>query len=143
MATLTGANAVLMLGVAGLFSTPQRLQGFSAEDIFDVEQIKLNEVLMGVDGILSGGMVFNPTSQTINLQSDSASISIFDQWVQAQLAAVDSLKGNMQVSLPGLGVKFNMPKGFLTDYPPMPSVGKQIKPRKYTIMWETVTPSPA
>lgn len=139
--SLTGANTVYMLGVQGLFSTPQRLKGFAANDIFDVPTIKLNEVLMGVDGILSGGMVFNPTEQSIMLQSDSPSIAIFDQWVQAQLAA-DTLKANAQVTLTGLGVKFTMPKGFLTEYPPMPSVKNLVEPRKYVVMWERVTPSP-
>lgn len=142
MASLTGANTIFMLGVTGLFDSPQQLQGFAADDIFDVDQIGIGETLMGVDGILSGGLIFEPTTQNIKLQSDSASISIFDQWIQAELAAVDKLPCNAVVKITGLGIKFTMPKGFITKYPPMPSVKKLVQPRAYTIMWETVTPSP-
>ena len=53
--TITGASAVIMLSVPGLFSTPQQLQGFATDDIFDTAAIASAETLMGVDGNLSGG----------------------------------------------------------------------------------------
>lgn len=140
--SLTAANAIIMLSVADLFPNAQRLQGFSTDDVFDVEQIKAVETQMGVDGILSGGFVYNETTQSFTLQSDSPSIFVFDQWVLAQQAAQDTFPGSALVTLSGIDTKFSCVKGFLTDYPPMPSVGKLIKPRKYTIRWESVSPAP-
>ncbi len=140
--SLTSANAVIMLAVPGIFSSPQQLQGFSADDIFDVEQIAIAETMMGVDGILSAGMVFNKTTQNITLQSDSASIAIFDTWIQQTLADVELTECSGVILVSGIGMQFTMPKGYLTHYPPMPSLGTTVKPRKYTIDWETVIPSP-
>lgn len=142
MADLTATNAVLMLRVPGVFSSPQQLQGFGADDIFGVEEIELNQTTMGVDGILSGGMVFKPTSQTITLQSDSPSIGIMDTWVQMHYQNQQSYPGSMQVRLKSLGIKFNLPRGFLAKYPPMPDVGTIVKARKYTINWQRVIPMP-
>lgn len=140
--SLTGANASIMLSVPGLFSTPQKLQGFSTDDVFDVDQIKLAETLMGVDGMLSGGFVWEATQQTFTLQSDSPSVFVFDQWVAAIKSASDTLTGSATVVLLGISTKWSCKVGYLTQYPPMPSVGKLIKPRKYTVMWQTVTPAP-
>lgn len=140
--SITAANAVVTLSVAGVFSSPVQLKGFSADDIFDVDQIKAVETSMGVDGILSGGFVFNEVVQNIMLQSDSPSCFLFDQWAQAQLAQKDVFTANGNTLLLGIKTSFAQTKGFLTDYPPIPSVGKTIKPRKYTIRWERVAPAP-
>lgn len=140
--SLTAANAVIMLGVSGIFDQPQQIQGFSTDDVFDVDQIKRVETQMGVDGVLSGGFVYNETTQTFTLQSDSASNFFFDQWDLAQQAAQETFEASGTIFLPSIGVQWACVKGFLTDVPPMPSVGKLIKPRKYTIRWGSVTPAP-
>ncbi len=41
--TLTAANAVIMLGITGLYDVPRRLQGFSADDVADVEAVSTGE----------------------------------------------------------------------------------------------------
>lgn len=140
--SLTAANATITLSVPGVFDSPQQLQGFSADDVFDIDQVKVIETSMGVDGILSGGFVFNEKVQNITLQSDSASCFLFDQWAQAQEAAMTPYTANGSTILTGLKTAFSLTKGFLTDYPPMPSAGKIIKPRKYTIRWQTIHPAP-
>ena len=37
--TLTSANSVLIIGVAGLFNAPQQIQGFATDDIFSIEDV--------------------------------------------------------------------------------------------------------
>ena len=76
MATITGANAVFTLAIAGVFSTPQQVQGFASDDSFAVQAIRRAEVLMGVDGVLSGGKVFMPIPQSVMLQADSISADL-------------------------------------------------------------------
>jgi hypothetical protein len=86
MSTLTGANAVLMLTIPPLFTTPQQIQGFAADDVYDLDEIESVETLMGVDGILSGGFVWKSQPQTIMLQADSPSNAVFDTWYSQQVA---------------------------------------------------------
>lgn len=142
MSTLTGANAIFMLSIPGVYSTPQQLQGFASDDSFATQSIKRAEVLMGVDGVLSGGFIFVVIPQTIDLQGDSASNDIFDQWDAANQAQIDSLTANGVVLLPGIGRKWTLTKGFLTDFEPIPAVKRLVQPRKFGITWGSMVVAP-
>jgi len=142
MGSITAANAVFLLQIPGVFPIPVQLQGFSADDIFDFDPIASVETLMGVDGVLSGGYVNVAKKQSITLQADSASNTIFDQWQQAQVTALDTIIANGTVWLISIGTKWALTTGFLTDYPPVPGAGKILKPRKYGLTWQSVTPAP-
>ena len=141
MATLTTANSVIMLSIAGLYGTPQQLQGYSADDIFDTDEIDAAETSMGIDGNLSGGLIYVEKPWAINLQANSASNAIFDNWVQAQISQNDLYIAGMTITLPGLGSNYSFFNGILKKYPPTPSAGKILKPRKYTIVWESISPA--
>ena len=65
--TITAANSVLLLSVASLFDVPQRIQGFSADNITNTDNLNNAETLMGVDGRLSAGWVAVAIPQTITL----------------------------------------------------------------------------
>jgi len=140
--SLTSATAQLMLSVTGLFTSPQQLQQFDADDIFNSEQVKIAETRMGVDGILSAGLVFNEKVMNIVLASNSPSIAVFNSWIAAMKAQGEVLPGSMTVLIKGIGIKFSCPKGFLTDYPPFPDLKKLVGPQKFTLRWEDVVPSP-
>lgn len=141
--SLSGANSIIMLGITGLYPTPQQLQGFAADNIFTAEMIKMVETLMGVDGILSGGFVNVEKKQTFELQGDSASNDIFDNWAAAQETLNDTYEANGVVTLTTLGKKWTMTTGFLTGYTYMPDVKKLIQPRKYEITWNKARVQPA
>lgn len=140
--TITSANAVLMLRVAGVFDTPQQLQGFSSDDVFDTDTIQASEAIMGVDGHLSGGFIYMPVKQGYTFQADSGSIRLFDNWYYAQQAAQETFPGSMTTTLKSIGKKFSQPRGFLMDYIPMPAGKKTLQPVKFSIVWERITPSP-
>jgi hypothetical protein len=140
--SLTGANSAIFLGITDLYDSPQQLQGFAADDIFDTEMVKLVETLMGVDGKLSGGFVHIERKQTIALQADSPSNDIFDNWAQAMEAQGDTYEANGVVSIYALGQKFTLTTGFLTGYTYMPAVKKLIQPRKFEITWNKIGPAP-
>lgn len=142
MATLTTANAVITLAVLPLFPIPQQIQGFAADDVFDAPPVKAAETSMGVDGILSGGFVFNEFPWTISLQADSASNNFFDVWYLQNRAVLDAYTATGQIVLPALGMKWDMADGFLMDYPWLPSAKKIVQPRRYGITWGSVTPTP-
>ena len=140
--TLTAANSVIALGIAGLYPTPQQLQGFATDDVFATEAVKRAEVQMGVDGVLSGGYVYVEVKQTFTLQADSVSCDIFDNWDAAQQANAEVFIANGIAQLPSIGKKWTMTRGFLTSYMPIPDTKKLLQPRKFEITWNVLSPSP-
>lgn len=142
MATLTSANAVITLTIPGIFSTPQQLQQFAVDDVADVDTLTIAETLMGVDGFLSGGFVFNSVKYTFTLQADSPSCFIFDQWKNAQATLLDTFPANGGLLLKSLGTKWTWTRGFLVDYSPAPNIKKILQPRKFGVVWQRVFPQP-
>jgi hypothetical protein len=138
---LTAANAVITLSQAILFPTPQQLQGFSADDVTDIEPARVLEHLMGVDGVLSFGFVWVERMQEITLQGDSASNDFFDTVITQQEAAETIYPLDGLVILPAIGLQFNLINGGLETYKPMPQVQKIIRPRRYRIVWNRVIPA--
>jgi hypothetical protein len=141
MTDITGANAVVTLQIFPLFPIPQQLQGFAADDVYDIALIDSVEVLMGVDGNLSGGFVFKQIEQDIALQADSASNSIFDTWWQQMVASTTVYTAQGVVSIPSIGLKFVQTNGFLTGYK-LPGVKKIVQPRRYRITWNNIFTQP-
>ena len=142
MATITGASANFTLSIPGVFSIPQKLQGFATDDSFATQSIKRAEVQMGVDFILSGGLVAVAIPQEVSLQADSASNDIFDQWDAAEQAFGDAIAGNGVISLPSIGKMWTLTKGYLTDFMPTPPVKRLLQPRKFIITWESMVVQP-
>lgn len=141
--SITSANAVLMLGVTNLYNVMQQIQQFSADNIYDMPSIRSAEVSMGVDGVLSGGFVYVAIAQSIELQANSPSNAIFENWWAAQQSAEDVFLATGSITLNSLGEKWNMKRGFLTGYTPAPRAGRILQARRYEITWNGVMPQPS
>lgn len=141
MASITSANSTIMLAVPGVFSAPQPLQQFAADDIFSSDSVAAAEVQMGVDGFLAAGFVFSPVAWSVSLMADSPSNNLFDRWYQANVKAVDTYRCNGTIWLPSLNKKFDMVNGALTTYRNMPDAGKTLKSRTFVITWQRITPA--
>lgn len=139
--SLTAATAVYMLSLPDVFPIPQQLQGFSADDVFSIEQVPSAEVLMGVDGKLSGGFIYAPIPQTITLQADSDSNFVFDQWWSAQQQQQEAFIASAVITMKTVQTKWNLTRGFLTSYKPAPDAKKILQPRQFQITWNFVLPS--
>jgi hypothetical protein len=150
--TITGANAIYTLSIsppasspqvsATLFAAPIQLQGFAADDAFATEPLASVETLMGVDGILSAGFVYVPIRQTISLQADSVSNSLFDTWWNAMQTTKDVYLAQGVITLTTIQTKYALTNGSLTQYHPLADVKKLLQPRRYGITWQSVTPAP-
>ncbi len=140
--SITSANAIITLAITDLFPVPQQLQGFAADNIYDAGTQDIVETAMGVDGILSGGFVYNPTEQTFSLQADSDSNTLFEQWAAAQKTQKDVYTAMGRTTLPSLKQQWVMTKGFLVNMPFIPSAARTLQPRRYVIRWESVVPQP-
>ena len=141
--TLTAANSVILITIPGLYDIPQQLQGFATDDVFSSETVNPAETMMGVDGKLSAGWVPAEVKQTYNLQGDSDSIEIFEDWYAAQQTARELYRASGLASVTSVERKYTMRRGVLTGYSPTPSVKKVIQPRVFEITWEAVLPGVA
>jgi hypothetical protein len=140
---ITSANAVLSLAIPPLFPVPQNLQGFAADDVYDVPQIRSVETLMGVDGVLSGGFVYVAVLQRIMLQADSPSNAVFDQWWSQMQATQSVYVANGVIRLPSISTKFVQTTGYLTGYKPAPAARRVLQPREFEITWNSIQPQPS
>lgn len=141
--TITSANSIITLTVAGIFSSPQQLQGFSADNVYETGEQVVTEVLMGIDGRLSGGFVYNPVQQTFTLQADSPSNTVFETWAAQQAINKNAYPASGVTTLISVGTKYVMTRGFLMSLPPLPTAAKVLQPRRYLINWESVQAVPA
>jgi hypothetical protein len=140
--SLTAANATIFFNLPALFPAPFQIQGFSADEVMDAAEVEGAETSMGVDGILSGGYINVPFEQGYTLQADSPSVVFFDQWFYQQKAILDTLNPTAVITMPSLGKQWNMTKGFLLGYKPMPDLKKIAQPQKFRVRWESALPSP-
>lgn len=142
MADITAANASIALVIPPLFTTPQIIQGFATDDVFDVPEVESVETMMGVDGVLSGGFVFKPIEQLLHLMADSGSIEVFDTWFVQQYAAQSTYIASGTVNLPAISKSFTFTNGYLVGYKPLPQAKKLLQPQPFRIRWNLVAPNP-
>lgn len=141
--SITSASAILQISVATIFPTPQQIQQFSADNIFEIDELEVAETSMGVDGVLSAGWVWNEVSWNISLQANSPSNALFDQWYQAEQTAQDKYAASGIVTLKSIGTKFILSNGFLKRFTPMPAAGKTLHTRRFGIAWNKVSAAPS
>lgn len=139
--TITSANSVFTLVVAGLFPAPVQLKGYASDKAFTTEAVDLAEVQMGVDGRMTAGFVPNPVKQTITLQADSPSKDIFTAVIQAMKTAREVFYISGSISLPSTGESFALTRGILTNAKQIPDAQKVLQPVDYVITWESVNRS--
>ncbi len=87
MSTLTSANSVFYLGVAGIFPVPQKIEGYATDDAFAFEAVQPAQAVMGVDGRMSAGYTPFMSIQTITIQADSPSMIVFEAYMAAMKTA--------------------------------------------------------
>ena len=136
--TITSANSVFTLVVAGLFPAPVQLRGYASDKAFTTEAVDLAEVQMGVDGRMTAGFVPNPVKQTITLQADSPSKDIFTAVIQAMKTAREVFYISGSISLPSTGESFTLTRGILTNAKQIPDAQKVLQPVDYVITWERI-----
>jgi len=142
MSTLTGANSVLTLSIAGLYDAPVTIQGYALDDAFKSEAVPQAETRMGVDGRLSAGKIFSPYKITIMIQPDSPSLAIFETLRTTQDAVVDVFEASGVIFLPSIGMQYTLIRGFLTSAHPFPDVKKLLEPMPYEFTWNLITSAP-
>ena len=136
--TITSANSVVTMTVAGLFTTGVQLQGYSTDKAWDTAAVVVTETQIGVDGRKTAGLVFNAVKQTYSFQADSPSVALFEAIYTAQRAARDVYYISAIIDLPSTGESYVCNKGTLEDYNSVASAGKVLSAREFSINWGSV-----
>ena len=139
--SITSANSVFMLSFGSLFPIPQKLEGYSADDSFMVDDVEIAQTVMGVDGKMSSGYVPTQKVMTITFQPDSPSIQKFEYLIAATKAAKDTFNLSGTISLSSIGRAYALTNGVLTNYKPLPDAKKVLQPVTYKITWQDIEPS--
>jgi hypothetical protein len=140
--TITSANVFLTLSQTILFPTPQSIQGFMADDVFDTPQVRTKEVLMGVDGTLSFGFVWAARPVTVALQANSPSLSFFDTINAQEEAAQDVYPISGTLIYPSISTRFTLVNGAMTDYKFIPDAKRTLIGRRMVLTFNRVIVSP-
>lgn len=140
--SITAADAVFTLQIAGLFSSPQQIQQFDVDDAFDSEAVENAEIVKGVDNFIAAG--WKPTMPKLNiaLMANSPSNSIFDQWFQYEQQYKTKLVAQGVITLPGISMQFTLLNAFLFGYMHLPPVKTTLKGRKHVLILDDIPYSP-
>lgn len=139
--SLTVANSSFTLSAATVGGVPVfpvavPIEGYAADDAFDTSEVKPTEVLMGVDGNLSGGYVAYATPLTFVLQADSPSILIMDTAIEAMDGVKEAIIFGASIAVPGISKLHTFIKGYLTSGKKTPGGKKLLQPMRYEITFE-------
>jgi hypothetical protein len=139
--TITSADAIFLLSIDNVYPVFVELQDYSADDAFSADNVAPTEAQMGVDGHLSVGQVSHPVKMKIRLAADSVSAPVFADWYRFQQSAREAFVAMGQITLRSTGVQYDLYRGALTGYTPIPAAKKVLQPLEYEITWESVTPA--
>jgi len=140
--TITAADATFVISSADFALAATILEGYAADAAFATDNADTAETSLGVDGKLSAGWVPRSYNQTITLQPDSISRSVFDLLVSAQDAARTVFRLNGVINLPGNQFSYSLSRGVLKNYTSMPNAQRVLQPMTFVIEWEKVLPVP-
>lgn len=138
--TLTVANSVIMMTCEALYTSPTQLQGYAADDVFEIDAVENGEYLMGIDGKLSAGFVYNAIPLTLTLQADSASVPVFENIWNYEVTNRTKLQHNWTVTTPANGRRYNLTNGFMRSYK-APAGKRILQPAVIQLVFERQSPS--
>lgn len=135
--TLTVANSSLIITVEGLYPSGVRLEGYAADNVFETAAVENAEIVMGVDGKLSAGYVFNPIQFTVNLQADSPSLDVFESIWQREASTRDKLRVGFSAALPSTNKRYVLRDGFFQSYQ-APQAQRTLQPASAVFMFSRI-----
>jgi len=138
--TITSANSKFTLSAEGLYAGV-RIQGYSSDTAFTVDSVQVAETRMGVDGNMSAGWLPHIVSQTISLQADSESVSVFDTIYQYTQSQREILYLTAVIEVPATGKSYTLSKGVMQTYTPVAPHNRVQESKQYVIHWGSVTPA--
>lgn len=112
---ITSANATIILTVDNLYPTGVKLEHFSADSAWTVEDAVVSEARMGVDGHLAAGYTPTPRLVTITLEANSPSHEVMSNLLNSMQLNMGIYTCHMHITIPSINKEFYLKKGVLTQ----------------------------
>ena len=140
MSNITSADATIVLAAEGLFKGTE-IQGWTADDIFDVADVTTAETIMGLDGVLSFAWIPVSKTLTFSLMAGSPSLAMLDIWIEAEDAQKKKFTASAIITLPAIGRVYSPSGGCLESYTPISAAKKYLQPRKFVFKFQSLNPA--
>ena len=118
---ITSANATLILTVENLYPAGVKIEGFSTDNSFAMDDDTIAETHMGVDGKMTAGFTPSEKSITITLDAGSPSYEVLCNIYNTSKTNMTVLETSMQITVPALGKEFSLKNGVMISGHPVPS----------------------
>lgn len=135
----TAASVIVTLVADELYPQGKTIEGFAEDSLRDLENLQVTETVMGVDGKLSAGFVFNPVNITLHLMPDHSGYSVFENIAQVQAVLKAPIFLSMTIVDVSLKRKYTLVKGVLSSWSPMPNATKTMQPVDAEMIFESCT----
>lgn len=130
--TLTSANSILLIQVPRIFDQFIKIEGYAADNAFDLGDGAIGETRMGVDGKQSGGFTPYEVDFNITIEPNSPSRSLFLTWVNTMKRDQETYYCNLSCELPSIKERYSA-SGFLVGHKESSSAKKLLEPLQYTL----------
>ena len=129
---ITSANATLILTVENLYPSGVKIEGFSTDSSFAMDDDTIAETHMGVDGKMTAGYTPSEKSVTITLDAGSPSYEVLCNIYNTSKTNMTALETSMQITVPSLGKEFSLKNGVMVTGHPIPSGEKVLGNTNWT-----------
>ena len=140
--TLTSANATMMMTLP-ILPAPVQIQGFSVDDLANMDEVQFSESRIGVDGYKSAGFIPNTRKLNIVLESTSPSIDYFNIWISSMKVDKEVKEITLlTITSKALGRTYMCYRGTLESGKELPDFKKTTQPITYKLDFESIVAIP-
>ena len=129
---ITSANSTLVLTVENLYPAGVKIEGFSTDNSFAMDDDTIAETHMGVDGKLTAGFTPSEKSVTLTLDAGSSSYEVLCNIYNMSKTNMTVLDTSMQITVPALGKEFSFKNGVMVTGHPLPAGEKVLGNTNWT-----------
>lgn len=139
--SLSSANSTFMIGAVGVFSDLVKIEGYSADSAWKMDDVSLATTTLGVDGSFSSAWIPYMTTMTLQLMPNSSSNDFFERIMSYQDVIQETVElfGNIQI--PSIGRKYALENGVISKMSLIPSAAKTLQAKSVVLIWGKCTVS--
>lgn len=138
---ISSANAALRIIVPNRYPEGFDVDDYSADEMFNTDSVSNAEIVIGADGQLHAGQIFNLHPFTINIMPSSSAGFRIEDWFTYETSAGVKLPCNAVLVLDSIGRKYNLIDGVLESFPLLPHGGRILQARTASFMFRNIVGS--
>ena len=138
---ISSANAALTCIVPNFYPQGFEVDDYAANDMFNTDGITNAELVMGADGKLHAGQIFNLFPFSITLSPTSAAGFKIEDWFTYELTTGAKMECNMVLILASIKRKYNLIDGVLVSFSQLPSGARILQPRTASFAFRSIVGS--